>query len=137
VTHRTTERAAVALGLALEGGALLAAGLWLHPSVVLGASLTTGIGYSWTFIVLTGELQARTAPGLRGRAMSMHALAHLGMRPASTLATSAVAAGFGVAAALAANGVAAVAFIALVGASFRVLSGPRDDSRPAGAGAVR
>lgn len=119
VARFTSTRVAVALGLTLEGGALLLAGAWLQPIVVLVASLATGMGYSWTFIVLTGELQARTPSGLRGRAMSMHALAHMGMRPASTLATSAIAAGIGVAAALAANGAVAVAIIVLVAASFR------------------
>ena len=125
IARFTSTRVAVTLGLTLEGAALLLAGVWLQPFVVLAASMATGMGYSWTFIVLTGELQARTAAGLRGRAMSMHALAHMGMRPASTFATSAIAAGMGAAAALAVNGAVAVAVIAIVAASFRVLDGDR------------
>lgn len=119
IARATGERRSVILGLLLEGGALLAAAVWLRAEVVLVASLLTGIGYSWTFIALTGELQARTPMQLKGRAMSMHALAHLGVRPANTLATSAVAAWLGVGAALAGNGLLALGILALVGASFR------------------
>ncbi len=128
IARATGHRVSVILGLLLEGGSLLAAALWLRSEVVLVASLLTGIGYSWTFIALTGELQARTPTELKGRAMSMHALAHLGMRPVNTLATSAVAAGLGVAAALAANGLLALGILALVGASFRGTRSQERDS---------
>jgi hypothetical protein len=48
--------------------------------------------------------------------MALHALAHMGVRPVTTLATSGVAATLGVVAALVGNGLLALATIALIAA---------------------
>jgi hypothetical protein len=55
---------------------------------------------------------------MRGRVMALHSLAHLGVRPATTLATSAAAGTLGVVAALVGNGVVALATIGLISAAF-------------------
>jgi MFS family permease len=108
----------VAAGLGVQAASLLILAVWFHEATVLVAGVATGLGFSWAFVLLTSELQSRTRDGMRGRVMALHSLAHLGVRPATTLATSAAAGTLGVVAALVGNGVVALATIGLISAAF-------------------
>jgi MFS family permease len=107
----------VAVGLTIQAASLMLLAAWFEVPVLLVAAAGTGLGFSWAFVLLTSELQLRTPDGLRGTVMSMHSLAHLGVRPVGTLLTSLAVGGLGVVVALAANGVVAIAALSLVAAS--------------------
>jgi MFS family permease len=84
-------------GMAIQAVGLV--GLAFSSSLLLASASVTlvGLGFSMAFPVPTGALQKDVDPSYRGRVMSVHQVAHLGVRPFAALAVGAIAAGFGLA----------------------------------------
>jgi MFS family permease len=87
-------------GLGLQAAGLIALSQATSLPLALASVLPIGIGFSLCFPVVTGAIQGEVPDALRGRLMSMHQMALLGHRPFTALAAGAVAASFGVPAAL-------------------------------------
>lgn len=85
-----------ALGALMHGGSALA--IAVAPTFELGlcAAFLLGVGYSLAFTTLTAELQESADEEFRGRVLSLHTLAHLGMRPFNAIAAGALASTLGV-----------------------------------------
>jgi hypothetical protein len=76
--------------------------------------------------VVTGALQGEVPDAMRGRLMSLHQMALLGFRPFAALTVGAIAASFGVPAALLAGTVVVPAGLYAIRSAWRRL-----DARPA------
>ena len=89
--RRGWSRAMVLAGLGIEAAGLAGTALAgaLGPALVAVGLL--GFGFSLSFPVLTGTLQADVPDAVRGRVMAFHQIAHLGNRPIVALAVGTLA----------------------------------------------
>jgi len=101
--RRGLSRPLASAGLVMQGAGLL--GLSFATSMPAAAipAVVMGMGFSFCFPVVTGALQGEVPDAMRGRLMSLHQMALLGNRPFTALAAGAIAASFGVPAALVAG----------------------------------
>jgi MFS family permease len=124
--RRDLSRPVASAGLVLQGAGL--AGLSLATSMPAAAiaAIPLGMGFSFCLPVVTGALQGEVPDAMRGRLMSLHQMALLGFRPFAALAVGAIAASFGVPAALLAGTVVVPAGLYAIRSAWRRL-----DARPA------
>lgn len=108
-------------GLVLQAVGLIGLSFATSLPAAALAAFPIGIGFSFAFPVMTGALQAEVPDSLRGRLMSLHQMALLGNRPFTALAAGAIAASFGVPAALLAGTLLAPVGLYAVRAAWRQL----------------
>lgn len=96
LSRRTSEWRLATIGAVVYG--VGAVGVALAPTFALGlaSAAILGFGYSQTFTVLTARLQDESSDAYRGRVMSLHTMAHLGLRPFTAFAAGALAAALGI-----------------------------------------
>jgi MFS family permease len=90
--------ALIALGIQAVG--LIGAATSSTVPVAAASGMLVGLGFSLCFPYLTSSLQMGVTDDMRGRVMSVHQVAHLGNRPFTALIAGAIAAVFGIPAAL-------------------------------------
>jgi MFS family permease len=98
--RRDLSRPVASAGLVLQAAGLVGLSLATSMPAALAAAVPLGMGFSLCFPVVTGALQGEVPDAMRGRLMSLHQMALLGNRPFTALAAGAIAASFGVPAAL-------------------------------------
>lgn len=98
--RRELSRPLASAGLVLQAAGLAGLALATSMPAAMVAAVPIGVGFSFCFPVVTGALQGDVPDAMRGRLMSLHQMALLGNRPFTALATGAIAASFGVPAAL-------------------------------------
>jgi Na+/melibiose symporter-like transporter len=97
--RRAQSRSLAASGFVFQAGGLLLVAAATDMQTAAAGVAAIGAGFSLSFPVMTGTLQAEVPDAVRGRLMSIHQMAHLGNRPFTALAAGALAAAFGVPAA--------------------------------------
>lgn len=113
------------VGLVLQAAGLIGLSFATSLPAAVAAAIPIGMGFSFCFPVVTGALQAEVPDAMRGRLMSLHQMALLGNRPFTALAAGAIAASFGVPAALIAGTLLAPLGLYAIRAAWRHL-----DARP-------
>ncbi len=124
-------RPVASLGLVLQAAGLAGLSFATSMPAAIVAGIPLGMGFSFCFPVVTGALQAEVPDAMRGRLMSLHQMALLGNRPFTALAAGAVAASFGVPAALLSGTLLAPFGLYAIRSAWRRL-----DARPATLGSV-
>lgn len=133
--RRGLSRPVASLGLLLQAGGLIGLSLATTMPAAVLAAVPLGMGFSFCFPVVTGALQGEVPDAMRGRLMSLHQMALLGNRPFTALAAGAIAASFGVPAALLAGTLLVpVGLYAIRSAWRRLDATPRLDAVAASAG---
>jgi MFS family permease len=100
IKRRGLSRPIASLGILLQAAGLVGLSLATSMPAAIAAVIPIGVGFSLSFPVVTGALQGEVPDAMRGRLMSLHQMALLGSRPFTALAAGAIAASFGVAAAV-------------------------------------
>lgn len=88
--RRIAGRRLVAAGVVAQGGGLALLAIAPHLAVAAAGALIAGIGFAVVFTHLTARLLEVPSDDMRGRVMSLHTVANLGLRP-----VTAVVAGLG------------------------------------------
>lgn len=133
--RRELSRPVASVGLVLQAVGLVGLSLATTMPAAVIAAVPIGMGFSFSFPVVTGALQGEVPDALRGRLMAVHQMALLGNRPFTALAAGAIAASFGVPAALLAGTLfLPVGLYAIRGAWRRLDARPRLDTMAASAG---
>lgn len=91
IRRRGRSREAAAVGLLVQAVGLAMTGLAPNLGVASIAVGLVGFGFSLSFPVLTGAVQAEVPDEVRGRVMAFHQMSHLGNRPFVALAIGALA----------------------------------------------
>ncbi len=129
--RRDLSRPLSSVGLMLQAAGLVGLSFATSMPAAIAAAVPIGMGFSFCFPVVTGALQGEVPDGMRGRLMSLHQMALLGNRPFTALAAGAIAAFFGVPAALLAGTLLAPLGLYAIRAAWRHL-----DARPTAAAAA-
>lgn len=98
--RRGLSRPLASAGLVMQAAGLVGLSVATSMPAAAVAAVPIGMGFSLCFPVVTGALQGEVPDAMRGRLMSLHQMALLGNRPFTALAAGAIAAAFGVPAAL-------------------------------------
>jgi MFS family permease len=98
--RRDIARTIASFGLVLQACGLLVASAATAMVVAAIGIVAIGMGFALCLPVVTAALQSEVPDHIRGRLMSFHQIALLGNRPFTALAAGAIAASFGVPAAL-------------------------------------
>lgn len=98
--RRALLRPVASIGLVLQAVGLVSLAFATTMPAALLSVIPMGMGFTLSFNVVTAALQGEVPDALRGRLMSLHQMALLGNRPFTALAAGAIAASFGVPAAL-------------------------------------
>jgi MFS family permease len=123
--RRGLSRPLASAGLLMQAAGLVGLSLATSLPAAIAAAVPMGVGFSFCFPVVTGALQGEVPDGMRGRLMSVHQMALLGNRPFTALAAGAIAATFGVPAALLAGTLLAPVGLHAIRAAWRRLdAGP-------------
>jgi MFS family permease len=128
--RRGWARGMVIAGLGIQAAALAGTALAGALAPALLAVGLLGFGFSLSFPVLTGTLQAEVPDAVRGRVMAFHQMAHLGNRPVVALAVGTLATLLGAQPAVLAGVVLApLGLLATRLAWARLAPGPASDGR--------
>lgn len=121
--RRGLSRPLASAGIVMQAAGLVGLSQATSLPAALAAAVPLGMGFSFTFPVVTGALQGEVPDAMRGRLMSLHQMALLGNRPFTALAAGALAASFGVPVALLAGTLLAPLGLWAVRSAWRRLDG--------------